>query len=137
MVTPMASLPGLAYEQVLCFANAAAHLEPGGFLVGEAFIPELQRLPRGDTYRAFTVTPGYFGFDEYDIANQLCTSHHYFNNQGQIRYFASRHRCVWPSELDLMARLALHERWGRLEPHALHQRSQGSCLRLAKAGVKG
>lgn len=101
-------------EQVACFANAAAHLEPGGYLVAEAFVPQLRRLPPGDTHRAFHVTPGHLGFDEYDVVNQICTSHHYFVHNGQSRYFASRHRYAWPAELDLMARLAaltLHERW--------------------------
>ena len=101
-------------EQVECFRNAAAHLEPGGFLVAEAFIPELQRIPRGEIFRAFKVTPEHLGIDEYDVAKQLCTSHHYFSADGQLVVFSSRHRYAWPSELDLMARLAgmsLHERW--------------------------
>lgn len=101
-------------EQVDCFANAAAHLEPGGYLVVEAFVPQLRRLPPGDTHRAFQVTPGHLGFDEYDVVNQLCTSHHYFIDGGKARYFASRHRYACPAEFDLMARLAgltLHERW--------------------------
>lgn len=100
--------------QVRCFQNAAAHLEPGGFLVAEVFVPELQRLPRGDTYRAFTVTPAHLGFDEYDVVRQLCRSHHYVIRDGQARVFVSEHRYAWPAELDLMARLAgltFHERW--------------------------
>src|SRR5712691_12817624 len=42
-------------EQVDCFRNVAAHLEPGGCFVIEVLVPELQRLPPGDTVRAFTV----------------------------------------------------------------------------------
>ena len=44
-------------EQVECFRNVAAHLEPGGCFVIEVYIPELQRLPPGETIYAFTVTP--------------------------------------------------------------------------------
>ena len=44
-------------EQVECFRNVAAHLEPGGRFVIEVFVPVLQRLPPGETVRAFTVTP--------------------------------------------------------------------------------
>ena len=56
--------------QVECFRNAAGHLEPGGCFVVEVIVPELQRLPPGETVRAFTVTPTHLGFDEYDIAAQ-------------------------------------------------------------------
>src|SRR6266542_1908373 len=44
-------------EQVACFRNAAAHLEPGGCFVIEVGVPALQRLPPGETVRAFTVSP--------------------------------------------------------------------------------
>src|ERR687896_2325196 len=43
--------------QVACFQNVAAHLEPGGCFVVEVGIPQLQRLPPGETIRPFTVTP--------------------------------------------------------------------------------
>ena len=55
-------------EQVACFRNAAAHLEPGGRFVIEVETPQLQRLPPGETIRPFTVTPTHLGFDEFDIA---------------------------------------------------------------------
>src|SRR5262245_52873858 len=44
-------------DQVACFRNAAAQLEPGGCFVIEVEVPALQRLPPGDTIRAFTVPP--------------------------------------------------------------------------------
>ena len=44
-------------QQVACFGNVAAHLEPGGCFVIEVYIPELQRLPPGETIHAFAVTP--------------------------------------------------------------------------------
>jgi SAM-dependent methyltransferase len=102
-------------EQVECFCNVAAQLEPGGCFVIEVFIPVLQRLPPGETVRAFTVTPTRLGFDEYDLATQICVSHHYWAVDGQLEVFSAPYRYVWPSELDLMARLAgmtLRERWG-------------------------
>jgi SAM-dependent methyltransferase len=100
--------------QVQCFCNAAAHLEPGGCFVIEVIVPELQRLPPGETVRAFTVTPRHLGFDEYDIAAQGVISHHYWVDNGELETFSAPFRYVWPSELDLMARLAgmtLRERW--------------------------
>jgi SAM-dependent methyltransferase len=101
-------------EQVECFRNVAAQLEPGGCFVIEVYIPELQRLPPGETIHAFTVTPEHLGFEEYDVATQIAFSHHYWVVDGQLETFSSPHRYVWSSELDLMARLAgmtLRERW--------------------------
>jgi SAM-dependent methyltransferase len=101
--------------QVECFVNAAAHLEPGGCFVIEVGVPDLQRLPPGETVQAFSVEPTHLGFDEYhDLAAQTFSSHHYFVRDGTCTYFSMPFRYVWPSELDLMAQLAgmrLQERW--------------------------
>ncbi len=102
------------HDQVECFRNVAAHLEPGGRFVIEVEVPALQRLPPGETIRAFTVSPTHLGFDELDVAAQLGISHHYWAVEGQLGVFSMPYRYVWPSELDLMARLAgmtLSERW--------------------------
>jgi len=102
-------------QQVACFANAAAHLEPGGCFVVEVMVPELRRLPPGETVRAFTVSPTHLGFDEYiDFVAQRSDSHHYWVIDGRLETFSAPFRYVWPSELDLMAQLAgmtLRERW--------------------------
>jgi SAM-dependent methyltransferase len=108
-------------EQVACFANAAAHLRPGGCFVIEVGVPQLQRLPPGETVRAFDVSPAHLGFDEYDVAGQRLISHHYRVLEGRLDGQSVPFRYVWPSELDLMARLAgmaLRERWSgwRREP---------------------
>jgi SAM-dependent methyltransferase len=100
--------------QVACFQNAAEHLEPGGCFVIEVMLPDLQRLPAGETVRPFTVTSTHLGFDEYDIVAQGLTSHHYSITDGAVRVNAIPFRYAWPAELDLMARLAgmtLRERW--------------------------
>jgi SAM-dependent methyltransferase len=101
-------------EQVACFANVAAQLEPGGCFVIEVIVPQLRRLPPGETVRAFTVTPEHLGFEEFDVATQIAFSHHYWVVDGQLETMSAPFRYVWPSELDLMARLAgmsLRERW--------------------------
>lgn len=108
-------------EQVDCFRNAAAHLEPGGYFVIEVEVPALQRLPPGETIRAFHVSPTHLGFDEYHVATQALVSHHYWVRDGQLDQFSMPFRYVWPAELDRMARLAgmaLRNRWGgwRREP---------------------
>ncbi len=101
-------------EQVACFRNVAAHLEPGGCFVIEVGVPELQRLPVGETIRAFHVSETKWGFDEYDVAIQGLTSHHFEIVDGRLERLSIPFRYAWPSELDLMAQLAgmrLRERW--------------------------
>jgi SAM-dependent methyltransferase len=103
-------------QQVACFANAAAHLEPGGFFVIEVGVPDLRRLPPGEDARVFAHSPGYVGYDRYtDLVAQQATSHHFTDTDGSgVRELKTPFRYVWPSELDLMARLAgmsLRDRW--------------------------
>ena len=93
-------------EQVACFQNVAAHLQPGGCFVIEVGVPDLQRLPPGETVRPFTVSATRLGFDEYDIATQGLISHHYWIDDGRFETVSMPFRYVWPAELDLMARLA-------------------------------
>ena len=100
--------------QVACFRNVAAHLEPGGCFVIELGVPELQRLPPGDTMRVFHTSPTHWGIDEYDVANQRLTSHHFELVDGRFQLSSMPFRYAWPAELDLMAELAgmmLRERW--------------------------
>jgi SAM-dependent methyltransferase len=100
--------------QVACFQNVAAHLEPGGCFVIEVGIPELRRLPPGETMRVFDASPTHWGIDEYDVANQGLTSHHFELVDGRMELHSLPFRYVWPAELDLMAQLGgmrLRERW--------------------------
>lgn len=101
-------------EQVECFRNAARHLQPGGAFVIENYVPELRRIPPGETTHVFTATPTHVGVGEYDLVNQIEVSRHWWVVEGDLKTFSSTHRYVWPAELDLMARLAgmvLRERW--------------------------
>jgi SAM-dependent methyltransferase len=94
-------------EQVACFQNVAAHLAPGGCFVIEVGVPDLQRLPPGETFRPFHVSATRIGFDEYDVARQGLISHHYTAGpDGNLEPYSVPFRYVWPAELDLMARLA-------------------------------
>jgi len=102
-------------EQVACFENVSAHLEPGGRFVIEVFVPGLRRLSPGQIYQVFDVTRNHVGFDEFDVASQGLISHHFWIEDGKVDVFSPPFRYVWPSELDLMARIAgmrLRERWG-------------------------
>ena len=118
-------------EQVDCFRNVAAHLEPGGRFVIEVYIPELRRLPPGETVHVFSATPRHLGFEEYDVARQIAVSHHYWVIDGQLETLSTPHRFVWPAELDLMAKIAgltLRERWSNWarEPFTSESRSHVS-----------
>ncbi|HET6834142.1 MAG TPA: class I SAM-dependent methyltransferase [Acidimicrobiales bacterium] len=94
-------------QQVACFANAAAHLEPGGYFLIEVGVPDLRRLPPGENARVFSHAPGYVGYDRYtDLVAQQATSHHFVADGSGVREFRTPFRYVWPSELDLMAQLA-------------------------------
>lgn len=102
-------------EQVACFGNAAAHLRSGGRFLVETMVPELRRLPPGETVRPFDVSADHLGFEEYvDFVEQISISHHYHVDGDRVRVNSPAFRYVWPSELDLMAKLAgmqLESRW--------------------------
>jgi SAM-dependent methyltransferase len=94
--------------QVATFANAAAHLEPGGCFVVEVGVPNTQPL------EVFDLSDTHVGVDELDLATQRLVSHHFSLVDGQWRRISIPFRSVSPAELDLMARLAgltLRERW--------------------------
>jgi SAM-dependent methyltransferase len=101
-------------EQVACFENAAAHLQPGGCFVIEVGMPSLRVLPPGERFVVFDMSESHVGVDEYDVANQGLISHHFSRADGAFEKLSMPFRYVWPAELDLMARFAgmkLRERW--------------------------
>ena len=121
--------------QVACFRNVAAHLEPGGRFVIEVTIPELRRLPPGETFHVFTGQEDHWGIDEYDVANQGLVSHHLEVVDGPVERISIPFRYVWPAELDLMAQLAgmtLRERWSgwNREPFTSDSRQHVSVWEL-------
>ena len=102
-------------EQVAVFANAAAHLVPGGRFVVEVEVPSVPRLPPAERGRVFDLSPCHVGIDTHDDpVAQLLSSHHWTLIDGRWVHGSGQYRYVWPSELDLMARLAglrLEHRW--------------------------
>lgn len=104
-------------EQVRCFRNVAARLAPGGAFVVEAFVPDLAQLSAGRGVRLLHMTDERVGIRvyEHDPVGQKLRSRHVVFGEGGTRVFPVEVRYAWPSELDLMARLAglrLRERWG-------------------------
>jgi len=102
-------------DQLAVFANAAAHLDPGGCFVVEVIVPQLRSVPPGETGRVFTLEPDHVGIETFDdTVGQIAWSHHWMHVDGRLVRHANPYRYVWPSELDLMARLAglrQRDRW--------------------------
>jgi len=101
--------------QLAVFANAAGHLAPGGCFVVEVIVPQLRRVPPGETARVFTMDPDHVGIETFDdVAAQIAWSHHWIEADGRLVRHSAPYRYVWPSELDLMAKIAgfrLRDRW--------------------------
>jgi SAM-dependent methyltransferase len=102
-------------EQLAVFANAATHLQPGGCFVVEVIVPQLRRVPSGEVGRVFTLNPDHVGIETFDdLVGQIAWSHHWMEVGGRLVRHSAPYRYVWPSELDLMGRIAgfrLRERW--------------------------
>lgn len=102
-------------DQLAVFANAAAHLEPGGVFVLEVMVPQLRSVRRGEIGRVFTLDPDHVGIETLDdLVGQIAWSHHWMEVEGRLVKHSDPFRYVWPSELDLMARhtgFRLRDRW--------------------------
>jgi SAM-dependent methyltransferase len=104
-------------EQVSCFQSASRHLSPGGVFLVEAFVPDPCRFVSYQTMRVTQINEDLLSFDasQYDPVSQQVISQHVFLSQEGTRLYPVKLRFAWPSELDLMARLAglrLRQRWG-------------------------
>jgi SAM-dependent methyltransferase len=102
-------------DQLAVFANAAAHLEPGGFFAVQVIVPQLRRVPPGDVARVFTLSPDHVGIETFDdMVGQIAWSHHWIESDGRLVRHSAPYRYVWPSELELMGRIngfRLRDRW--------------------------
>lgn len=104
--------------QTACFVNAARHLIPGGRFLIETQIPPVQQIPFGQTKLAFACSEEHVGVDEFDFASQKYTSNHVWMNADKHEFLSIPFRYAWPSEMDLMAKLAgleLEHRWADWE----------------------
>jgi SAM-dependent methyltransferase len=119
--------------QVATFANAAAHLEPGGCFVVEVGVPNTRPL------EVFDLSDTHVGVDELDFATQRLVSHHFSLVDGEWQRLSVPFRSVSPAELDLMAQLAgmeLRERsadWDR-SPFRAESPKHVSVWELKRSG---
>jgi SAM-dependent methyltransferase len=126
--------------QVACFGNAAAHLEPGGCFVVEVGVPELRRLPPGQSVIPFRVGDTGWAYDVYDVATQSMSSNYVTVDGDRGTFRSIPFRYVWPAELDLMARIAgmrLRDRWEDWErtPFTAESRSHVSVWEKTVGGA--
>ncbi len=103
-------------EQVLCFQNVANHLSENGVFLIEAFVPNPQYFDRGQFVRTAKLEDDHVRLDVAlnDVANQKLNVRHIIISEEGTRLYPTVIRYAWPSELDLMARLAglrLRHRW--------------------------
>ncbi|WP_374223590.1 class I SAM-dependent methyltransferase [Arthrobacter sp. ISL-30] len=111
-------------DQARCFENAAHHLTDGGAFVVETAVPSAW-LPTYSYVRPEKMEPRAVTFDvcSYDPVTQILDENHIrVAEDGNIRFAPISCRLAWPTELDLMARIArlrLAERWGgwKREPY--------------------
>jgi SAM-dependent methyltransferase len=103
-------------DQVRCFLGVAQHLADDGVFVLEAFVPDLARYDRGQRLGAAEVETNRIRLEAsmHDPVQQRVLSQHVVLSEQGVRLFPVQVRYAWPSELDLMARLAglrLRHRW--------------------------
>jgi SAM-dependent methyltransferase len=116
-------------DQVRCFAGVARRLAPGGAFVLQGFVPDLGLYAGGQSVRAT-----HLGLDQvrldlarHDPVAQRVDFQHVVLAEGGVRLHPGAIRYAWPSELDLMARLAglrAARTLGRLAPGAVRRRQR-------------
>lgn len=105
-------------EQLTCFRNVAAHLKPGGLFVVECFVPTPKRLlSNGQAVQPWKLTEDsvLFHILQHNPVDQIIDGQTVrMSDDGGVRLYPSHMRYIWPTEMDLMARLAgmrLQNRW--------------------------
>jgi SAM-dependent methyltransferase len=103
-------------DQVRCSSNVARRLREGGVFVIEAFVPDMTRWDRDRRMEARHVENDSVVLNaaRHDPVEQRVASNHLVVSEAGVKMYPVRLRYAWPSELDLMARLAalrLRKRW--------------------------
>jgi SAM-dependent methyltransferase len=94
--------------QIECFANVARRLVPGGRFAVEGFVPDPARYDRNQRTSALSLTVESVDIDVsvHDPVNQRVDFQHVLIRGSGVRLLPGSLRYAYPSELDLMARLA-------------------------------
>jgi SAM-dependent methyltransferase len=104
-------------DQVACFRNVREHLNDDGYFVVDGFFPDVGRFDRGQRAQVNEVEADrvFLDVSRHDPASQTISSQHLIITNGGVAMYPVHLRYIWPSEFDLMARLAglkLKERFG-------------------------
>lgn len=104
-------------DQVACFRNAARHLTDAGAFVIECHVPDVARFDRGQRVQILELEEDvmYVEYTVHDPVAQRVRTQLVSFADGRTRLGPITMRYAWPSELDLMARLAglrLEHRYG-------------------------
>ena len=104
-------------DQLRCVSNVAARLDTRGVFVVEGFVPDPAVYDRGERTEAVEVELDRVRLDvaRHDAHTQHITGQHVVLTEDSVRLYPFAMRYVWPSELDLMARVAglrLQARYG-------------------------
>ena len=108
-------------EQVRCFENVASHLTQDGLFVVEGGLPaEFYHLRNHQYVDAESIGIDHIRLDvaRFDPVKQLLEETHMTLSSAGVQLHPIVTRYAWPSELDLMARIAglqLQERWSGWE----------------------
>jgi SAM-dependent methyltransferase len=124
-------------DQVRCFVNVADHLTEDGTFVIEALTPNFLHRLRNDQYveaEAIEVKEVRLDVLRHDAGKQMIEESHISLSSSGVHLNPVVQRYAWPSELDLMARIAglrLKNRWGgwREEPF-----TSGSSMHVSVYG---
>jgi hypothetical protein len=121
-------------NQVRCFENVAAHLTDDGVFVVEHYMTAwLYQLQNDQYIQAEAIDVGYVALDaaRHDPVKQTLEESHVILTRDRVRLYPIVTRYVWPSEMDLMARIAglrLQDRWGGWSREPFTSNPRGNCI---------
>ena len=103
--------------QLACMECVARHLTPDGAFVMQAFVPDVTRFDAHNqrvSVETVSLDELVLETSSHDPFTQRTDSHHVVIREAGVRLYPVRIRYAYPSELDLMAKIAglrLRERW--------------------------
>ncbi len=118
-------------RQIECFRNVADHLEPGGRFIIDSFVPDIRRFDQHNTRLGVSsidsISEHTYEMSVYHPVEQRVDTHVVKKlPDGETAVLPIQIRFAWPSELDLMARLAgmdLEDRFGWYDLRPFNERS--------------